>query len=99
MNDDVVAKDFLKALEKLIMEKPKAPSPVKKEKPIVELTQEQKRIIAEYHLSGVSKGIFEDCPEFWKGLSQDQVDDLYPSYRAASEKFMDELREHVLDLL
>jgi hypothetical protein len=58
----------------------------------VELTLRQKKIIVVYLLSGSTKGILEDCREFWDGVPPDQVDDLYPDYREAVEEYVERLR-------
>ena len=54
-------------------------------------------MVVNYILSGVSKGVFEDCPEFWEGISD--IDEAYGPYRNATEKFVDELRKAWVDLV
>jgi hypothetical protein len=63
------------------------------------LTAEQKTLLINYMLRGVGKGIFEDVPAFWEGVPENKIDDLYPAYREAAEKFIDQLREHALTLV
>ncbi len=58
--------------------------------PKVELSLEQKRIVVDYVLGSVGKGIFEDVAEFWEGISD--IEEAYPSYRQATEEFVDGLR-------
>jgi hypothetical protein len=65
--------------------------------PKVELSLGQKRTIVEYMLGGVSKGIFEDCPEFWDGVVD--IDSAYPSYRQAAEEFVEGLKQRLLQEL
>jgi hypothetical protein len=91
--------DFIEALKNLKDEPEKLPEQPKKPKPQVELTNDQKRIIVQYMLGGVSKGLFEDCEDFWEGMSQEQIDELYPAYADESERFVDELKQHILDTL
>jgi len=92
--------DFLADLAKLktAREKEKAEKPpafTKKEHPKVELTGDQKRIVIEY-IMHAGKGIFEDVPEFWAGMSHDQIDAAYPAVREAVDKFVEECKHHLL---
>jgi hypothetical protein len=38
-------------------------------------------------------------PAFWEGVPEDKIDELYPSYREAAQKFVDELREYAETLV
>lgn len=94
--------DFITELNKWQEDqsKPFVPPPyVKKEYPHVELSDAQKRVIIDYMLGGVSKGIFEDCPEFWDGIADEKIDELYPAYREVSEQFVEQLKQHLLDTI
>jgi len=94
--------DFLADLAKLKIEKKehRPPTFTKKEIPTAELTGDQKRIVIEYLLNGVGKGLFEDVPEFWAAMSslynQDQIEELYPAMRQAVEKFVEQCKHHLL---
>lgn len=63
----------------------------------VQLTQGQKVQAIKYHLSGCSKGLFEDCEEFWEGMTQDQIDQQYPALSGAAETFMMKVRDMVIE--
>lgn len=77
--------------------KPFVPPPyVKKVHPHVELTDAQKRFIIEYELGGVCKGIFES-EEFWEDSHEN--DDFYNSYYEAVEKFIEQIKQHLLDTI
>jgi hypothetical protein len=60
------------------------------------LTTKQKQLVIDYMLH-ISKGFFEDCEEFWEGMTNEEVDDKYLEYRNAVEDFVDELREKLLN--
>ncbi len=62
------------------------------------LTDAQKKSVINYLLAGVGKGFFEDCDEFWEGLTQEQIDDKYPEYRDEVEKFVDGCKETLLSI-
>ncbi len=91
--------DFQKALEEWKNERTKPRPPVSSPPKVrmeVQLTKNQKRVLLDYLLGGVGKGVFEDCPEFWQGMEESQIDELYGAYRDASDKFVDEVREYVI---
>jgi hypothetical protein len=92
--------EFLQALKEVDMEVAKQyEKPTPKEIPVVELTKSQKEIVIRYLLEASSKGLFEDCDEFWEGFTNDQIDELYSSYRQATQKFAEQLVEHCLKLV
>lgn len=62
--------------------------------PKIDLTLHQKRVIVDYMLGGVSKGLFEDVEEFWEGV--DDIEGTYPSYRDATDEFVEELKQKIL---
>jgi len=62
----------------------------------VELTVAQKKLVINYMLGSVGKGLFEDCQEFWAGMQQEEIDQQYPAYREAVESFVDGLKQHLL---
>lgn len=68
-----------------------APRPVL---PGIELTQSQKRLILEYALGDLGKGLFEDCPEFWDGV--EDIDAAYPALREAANDYVEGLRQRLL---
>ncbi len=100
-NEDV---DFLTLLQRAMDEDRKAPnrapwsnpSPPPPPKPSVELTVNQKKVAIGYILGDVSKGLFEDCEDFWEGMSQEQIDDEYGSYRQAVEEYVESLKLKLL---
>ncbi len=90
----------LKAFKKQLEE-----TPVHKDKiivdyseKVVELSSLQKTLIVDYCLQ-VSKGLFEDCEEFWDGMTEEQIDELYPAYKEASYRFVEALRQQILDTI
>jgi hypothetical protein len=65
----------------------------------IELTKNQKRIVLEYVLGDVGKGLFEDCEEIWEGMTEDEIDENYPDLRDAVDNFMAEVKQKALDNL
>lgn len=99
--------DFMDSLNRLKEDwnKPFVPKVSKPPaRPKVELTQQQKRVIVGYMLGGISKGVFEDCPDFWrhsdgKEMTEEEIDRLYGAYYDAAERFLDQIKQHLLDTL
>lgn len=96
--------DFERALEaskeRLKTQMRLAP-PIEEEEPPpkVELSSTQKKLVIEYMLGSVGKGLFEDVTAFWADMEQEEIDHLYPSYKEAVEKFVGELKYHLLVLI
>lgn len=61
------------------------------------LTKNQKRIVLEYVLGDVGKGLFEDCEEIWEGMNEDEIDENYPALRDAVDDFMALVKQKALD--
>lgn len=86
----VTGKEALEKIRERLEEQKNAPlvsSPVVVPEKI-DLTMHQKKVVIGYFLSGFSKGLFEDVPEFWAGLSQEEIDVKYASYQEAVEDFI-----------
>src|SRR4051812_26513099 len=96
MNDD--DNEFLRHLGQFDWNKPKLKVPFKcaEVSGEIELTNQQKKIVICYVLESVSKGLFEDCEEFWDGMSQEQIDEKYSSYRQVVEEYVEELKVKLL---
>lgn len=60
------------------------------------LTTHQKKEVVKYLLAGVGKGLFEDCDEFWEGITQEEIDENFEAYRDAVDEFIDGLKEKIL---
>ncbi len=77
------------------------PTKVMPQTPVVQviLTGEQKMLLINYMLGSVGKGFFEDVSAFWEDVPNDKIEDLYPSYQVAAQKFIDQLREYAHTLV
>jgi hypothetical protein len=95
MNDDF--ERALEASKGRVKAQMRLAQPIEEEEPpAVELSSAQKKLVIEYMLGSVGKGMFEDVTEFWSGMKQEEIDHLYPSYKDAVERFVQELKHHLL---
>lgn len=60
------------------------------------LNDGQKAVIISYLLSGPGKGFFEDCPEFFEGVTEEEFDARFPDLKEAAYVYVSGLKKRLL---